>query len=292
MSSVFSVKNKHNTINCRIIIYKPIFLMRYFIMKGHNAKIAQVIQDSLKTKIFGKKLFYFDRLDSTNRFALANIEEKISDEGFAYITKIQTNGQGSYGSSWQSNSNFGLWNSIVVHSPYKHEPLTFVPAIALANMLKEYGINAHLKWPNDVLVGRKKISGILCQAKQLEGNRFACVVGVGLNVNHNVYDFTPELRDKAISMKMLTGKQYNVFEIFKSYVEHFEATYFDNTNIITQWKERSLMIGSTITGKHNGENFKAIVLDITDDGYLLVERDGKVQTLMSRGGLDIDTHYS
>ncbi len=260
-------------------------------MNTSDEKISKEIEASLNTQIFGKKVFYFDMLDSTNILALADIESKKSHEGLAYITKVQTNGQGSYGNSWQSDSSLGLYNSIVVHSPYKHEPLTFVPAIAIVNMLKEYDIEAHLKWPNDVLVGSQKIAGILCQAKQLEGNRFACVVGVGLNVNHSRENFCQELQNKAISMKMITNKEHNVLEIFKNYLQHFENIYFGVENIIKEWKDKTNMIGCNITGKQNGQHFEALVLDITDDGYLLVKRNNKIETLISRGGLDIDTNY-
>ncbi len=261
-------------------------------MNSYNNKISEAIESSLNTKLFGKKVLYFDSLDSTNRLALADIEAKNSSAGLAYITKIQTHGQGSYGNSWQSDSSLGLWCSIVVHTPYKHEPLTFVPAIAIANMLKEYNIEAHLKWPNDVLVGSKKISGILCQAKQLEGNNSACVVGVGINVNHSLDNFGAEIKDKAISMKMATSKEYDILNIFKSYIEHFESIYFSQSNIVEEWKIRSKIIGSNITGKLNEQTFEALVLDITDNGYLVVQQDGKVEILKSRTGFDINVNYA
>lgn len=264
-------------------------------MSDIDNKTSENIRASLNTKIFGKKILYFDTLESTNKLALAeletNNEAQNSSEGFVYITKIQTHGQGSYGNSWQSDSSLGLWSSIVVYSPYKHNPLTFVPAIAIACMLKDYGIESHLKWPNDVLVGNKKISGILCQAKQVEGSKFACVIGVGINVNHSIDNFSPELQNKAISMKMITGKEYNTLEIFKSYIEHFENVYLNSSNIIEEWKMRSKIIGSDITGKLNHESFEAKVLDITNDGYLKILRDGKIEILNSRTGFDIDTDY-
>ena len=249
------------------------------------------IKSGIKTKVFGKNIFYFEEIESTNKLAMDELQNKIIEEGSIYICQRQTNGQGSYGNKWQSKNNFGLWMSIIVHSPYQHDPATFVPAIALSDLLKEYNIESNLKWPNDILIGNKKIAGILCQAKQMPNNNYGCVMGIGININHSIQDFSIDIQNKATSMKIITNREYDIIEIFQKYIEHFENIYYGNSDIIELWKERSNMIGKIITGKKNNETFKVKVIDITKEGYLKIENENKIETWMSRNYLDISTDF-
>ena len=115
--------------------------------------------------------YYIDEESSENAKNIANKlvgnlnnlnNNETLEEGTVYIALKQTSGKGSYGNSWASDNNLGLWFSVLLYSPFKKEVLTFLPCIALTKLLKEkYNISAHIKWPNDVLVGHKKISGTL-----------------------------------------------------------------------------------------------------------------------------------
>lgn len=257
---------------------------------------VNILSNNLKTNVYGKNILLFEEIESTNKEILKDLEDdkirKNLTEGTVYIALRQTGGIGSFGNEWQSNNSLGLWFTILLYSPYKKEPISFIPAIALAKLLKEkYNIETDLKWPNDVLVKSKKISGILCQAKQLEKDKNVCAVGIGLNILQEKKDFTKEIRDKSTSMKIETSKDYNIEEVFKLFMKYFEDTYNSGEDIVEIWKKYTKMLGKKIKAKKDGKYIEALVKDITKEGYLKVEILGKSEIWMSRSSLDIDTYF-
>ena len=251
--------------------------------------------ESLKTKIYGRNLKLFERIESTNKKMLEDLNnlnnnEKLK-EGTVYIALKQTSGKGSYGNSWASDNDLGLWFSVLLYSPFKKEVLTFLPCIALTKLLKEkYNINAHIKWPNDVLVGHKKISGTLIQITNINDKK-ACIIGTGINLYHNENDFDFEIRNKATSLFLETKIKVDLEEFFKEFIYYFEEIYLGEKKLIELFKENSEIIGKKIKAKKDGKEIEAFVKDITEEGYLKVEIDNKEEIWISRASLDIDTFY-
>ena len=227
--------------------------------------------ESLKTRIYGRNLKLFESIESTNKKMLEDLNNNESlEEGTVYIALKQTAGKGSYGNYWASDNDLGLWLTVLLYYPFKKEVLTFLPCIALTKLLKEkYNINAHIKWPNDVLVGHKKISGTLIQITTINDKK-ACVIGTGINLYHNENDFDFEIRNKATSLFLETK--------IKVHLEDF-------------FKENSEIIGKKIKAKKDGKEIEAFVKDITEEGYLKVKVNNKEEIWISRASLDIDTFY-
>lgn len=243
------------------------------------------------TKVFGQNLCVFDEIDSTNKKALSDMEDRFIPNGTCYIALRQTKGMGSYGKTYEANTKLGLWLSVIVHEPYMKNPLTFVPAVAAAMFLKDCKVHAHLKWPNDVLVNDKKISGILCQAKTMQGGTNACVVGIGININQSENDFSSEVSNIATSVKIITGDEYKIEEVFKKFIKYFEDVYCGETPVVRLWEEHSLMIGRVIRGQKDGKDFSAKVSGITKEGHLLIETENGTEELLSHGAVDIYRDY-
>lgn len=249
----------------------------------------------IKTRIYGKELFVFDILDSTNKYAMNELENRIIEEGTCYLALSQTAGIGTSGNSWESDKAFGMWLSTVLNSPVKKEPLVFVPAVAMVKMLKNYcNISAHLKWPNDVLVGNKKITGILVQAKDYGSGHVSFVLGVGLNISQRKNDFSSEIIDIATSILIETGEHYNLEDLYKEYMKYFEMFYTDESiNIVDEWIKHSNMIDKIITMKRDNEIIKVKVLSITKEGYLEIEniKNRNIEIIQARAGIDIKSDY-
>ena len=254
---------------------------------------VNIFTNGLKTKIYGKNTILFESLESTNKKMIEDLNNKIIlDEGTVYIALKQTSGKGSYGNAWQSDNNLGLWFSVLVYSPFKKEALSFLPGIALSKYLREkYNIDAHVKWPNDVLVGNKKISGTLIQVTPIDNNKNACIIGTGVNLYHKKDDFPDDIRDKAVSLFIETNKKTEIENFYKDLIYYFEEIYTSSKSLTEYFRIYSKMIGKTIKAVKDKEEIEAIVKDITEEGYLIVEVDNKTETWISRASLDIDTNY-
>ncbi len=124
----------------------------------------------------------------------------------------------------------------------------------------------------------------------------ACIVGIGVNINQK--EFHGDIKDKAISLSMVTGRKKEYIEKFyQEYIKEFENEYFSESNIVDEWKKHTRMIGKYITAKERpGQDdeklVKVFVEDMTDQGYLKVKyEDGSLRDWHSRTLIDIDLDY-
>ncbi len=248
----------------------------------------RTLQNGLQAKKFGRNLIYYDVIGSTNEEAKRETQSKLLPEGTVFFASRQTAGRGTDGNTWLSDNIEGLLFSLVINYDEKVSPITsLLPSIAIVNVLKNsYNISAHVKWPNDVLIDKKKICGILCEGvpgKQL-------IIGVGVNVNQK--NFQDEIADKAISMFQVTNLNYQIEELFQLYMLEMENLFYSNTDLREEWIKNSQMFGKKITASKDGETVEVVVTGISPEGYLMVVHpDGKTEHWISRAGLDIDTDY-
>lgn len=261
---------------------------------------VNIFTDNLNTKVFGRNTVIFESIDSTNTKMIEDLNNGLNlEEGSVYIALKQTNGKGSFGNSWQSDNNLGLWCSILAYSPYKKNPISLLPGIALTKLLKEkYNIDAHSKWPNDVLIKTKKISGTLIQVIPTNDKKQnACIIGVGVNLYHKKEDFDYNIKDKATSLLIETNKKVEIENFYKDFIKYFEDIYYNEYSLIDLFKTYTKMIGKKIKAKNNNIETDVFVKDITKEGYLIVEtyneekKITKEETWISRASLDIDTNY-
>jgi len=249
------------------------------------------LKDGLRTRMFAQNLIFYDVTDSTNTQAKAMLKRRTLSEGTTLVAARQTAGRGTGGHRWESATPESVLLSLVLQTPLRHQPLSFVPAIALARTLREYyHIDAHLKWPNDVLVGDCKLAGILCEGISQPNLQTAWVVGVGINVNQQI--FPEPLRGIAISMHNVTGISYSIENVFQDYMFEMEQLYHSQQNLIDAWLRYTRMMGQTIRATQHDQETIVKVMGISPEGYLQVEHtDGRCETWMSASDLDIDRRY-
>ncbi|MEM2676119.1 MAG: biotin--[acetyl-CoA-carboxylase] ligase, partial [Candidatus Bathyarchaeia archaeon] len=179
---------------------------------------VEKVQESLKTKFFGKYIFFSHEVNSTNDWA-KELAELGAPEGTVAIAETQTAGRGRIGRKWHSPKG-GLWFSITLKpnlKPSETVKLVFLAGLAVAETLRELcGLKAETKWPNDVLVDGRKVCGILSEMKTVGEKVDYVVVGVGINANINVEkELPPELRETATSLKAMLGKEISMENLFK-----------------------------------------------------------------------------
>src|SRR5262249_47666099 len=155
-----------------------------------------LFQRALRTRRLGHPLFTRDQVDSTNDLAWELLQQG-ADEGACVVADAQTRGRGRQGRSWHTAPGKGLALSVLLHPGCDAAALGTAPLVAglaLARGLGALGFKARLKWPNDLLAGRRKLSGILAESRRAADGTEVVILGVGVNVAQVASDFPPELR--------------------------------------------------------------------------------------------------
>jgi biotin-[acetyl-CoA-carboxylase] ligase BirA-like protein len=252
--------------------------------------MADKLQEGLRTKRLGKRIFFTHEIDSTNECAkrLAKLGAK---EGTVAVAEIQSAGSGRLGREWFSPMG-GLWFSVVLRpemSASKTAGLVFAAGLAVAEALEEaYGLCVETKWPNDVLVGRRKISGILCEMSTRGENVSYVVVGIGINVNFNVAKALPQtLRGTTASVQGLLGRKVRAGDLFRAVLEKLEETYDLYVKegiapILETWKRLATFLGREVEVVSDDEKLRGVALDIDAEGRLVLKlQDGSLKTFVA-----------
>ena len=170
----------------------------YRLVSCPDVLLSDEIQSRLETKWFGRKISYFDVIDSTNS-EIKRQAEKEFIPGMLAIAEKQTLGRGRKERHWESPAKTGIWMSFAVKPdlpPYKASMITLVTALAVAKAIKDVtGLNTEIKWPNDIVIGSRKVVGILTEMSAEMTTINYVVIGIGINVN--MESFPAELEDKA-----------------------------------------------------------------------------------------------
>ncbi len=264
----------------------------YRLVNNTKQLLPWEITDGLNTKLVGKRVYYFDTIDSTQNFAIKIAPNPI-ENGTVVISQKQTRGRGRFGRKWLSPQG-GIWLSIVLHPMFDISVTTLFPiaaSLALANAIeKTFQIDSKLKWPNDVTIKGKKVAGMLVDAS-VESNKIEyLVLGVGINFQVNPKQLEKSLKktENFYGITSLIDKNENQSPILlvQNFLNELENI-IELLNkekrkiIIKNWTKKSSSIGKNITistysGKLNG---KAIKLD--DDGALVIKNNKNIQRILA-----------
>ena len=219
---------------------------------------------------------------STNAEAL-DLAKAGAPHGTLVIADRQTAGRGRMGRRWESPPGVGLWFSWILRPDL---PLAsgFLVTVAGALAVVEAagrmtGRSAHVRWPNDVLIGERKLAGILAEARGDAGRLEAVVLGIGVNVNQSEGDFPAELSGTATSMTIESGHAFDRALVLAGIVESFELIYDrmmrdGGRQLIDEWRRVMPLIGQRISLTLADGVVTGRALAIADDGALVVEDDG------------------
>ena len=237
-------------------------------------------------------LITFDTIDSTNTEALKQARSG-ADEGLCIVAREQTAGRGRHGRVWVSESDAGLFFSIILRP--KLEP-QFLPLITLAcgvavhDTLKEFGLSPDIKWVNDILLNEKKISGILAETTET-AKGLAVIVGIGINIRTS--NFPPEIADTVTSIEEASsqskGHSGNVpspeqlSQVLSNYLVHFYDVLSGEhgpSEIINEWRKRS----TYFSGKHVRVTIENATLEGVTDG---LQENGALRVRQTDGEIAI-----
>ncbi len=268
--------------------------------KGYKLTASPDILDEKELIIaedqqIGRNLIHFDEIDSTNNYA-----KKIGNEGCLHGTVIiaekQILGRGRVGREWKSYNNQGLWFSIILKpdmEPEGVQVVTLAASVAVVEGISEYlGIVCGIKWPNDIIIGNLKLAGILTELSAEPGHINYVVVGIGINVNQETADFEDEIKNRAQSLRIITGEPISRVKLLGSILKHFERIYSlmldGNTGeIIERWNRYSVTVGREVKVVIKNIEYIGTAQAIASDGKLIVKCNDGVIREISAGEVQV-----
>jgi BirA family transcriptional regulator, biotin operon repressor / biotin---[acetyl-CoA-carboxylase] ligase len=249
---------------------------------------SKLLQNNLPTEVFGKKIFAFDKIDSTNN--LAKILAELGHvEGTVVISDVQTQGRGRHGKEWVSETAKNLLFSVIIRPDIdleKIQLITFFLANSIAAVIeRKFNCKVSLKWPNDLLINNKKFCGILVESNIQSSDTFI-IAGIGINVNQDTF---PENIPNATSLSLETNSQVDIEDLFSEILISFDNEYNEFVSnpdsAIELWKTRNMLEGKeisilqrsqSISGKYHGIDKSGALLLGTPDGKILNFYSGEV----------------
>jgi BirA family transcriptional regulator, biotin operon repressor / biotin---[acetyl-CoA-carboxylase] ligase len=261
----------------------------YFLEKVPDILTPDMLRQRLKGSLFGKRIYHFFKVDSTNRVAL-DLGHSGEEEGAVVLAEEQTTGRGRAGHSWHSERASGIYVTVLLRpklSPVQAPLLTMMAGLAAhAAIQAQTGTAVDLKWPNDLLLDGKKIGGILTEMHAEPSAIKFVIVGIGLNVNQE--KFPSELSTIATSLRVQTGRTHSRLELLVRLLREFESGYnrflAEGASSVV---ERFAAISSYTHGKRvrvaNGkDSFTGVTAGLAPEGLLLVKQDnGQVLTVIA-----------
>ena len=219
---------------------------------------------------------YLESVDSTNSYLKRIIKENELLNGMSVMAKAQTSGRGRLGRSWLSSEGDTLCMSIAIKTPY-FEGFTLLSALAVYDALKPFckGEDLQIKWPNDIICGSKKLSGILCERVSEY-----TVIGIGINVNDK--SFAHEIAHKATSVYLISGQKYDVKEIFRAVNKSFEYVFTKfGFNFTDDTKREYEKLCANIGKEVFAEHHSGVAVGVGSDGSLLLKKDNEIISVSS-----------
>ena len=255
------------------------------------------IADQIHTKWAGKTVHFARETDSTNLW-IKRLAKEGASEGTLALAEFQSAGRGRLGRSWEVPEGTSVMMSILLRPKFEPQyapTLTLVMGMAVAKAVKNLGFDVSIKWPNDVVVSHKKICGILTEMGVRDGKIDYAVIGVGINVN--IKEFPEEMADKATSLYLESGKEFDrsqipglVMEAFEKYYEKFAAT-CDLSGLKEEYESILANYNQPVRVLAK-EPYEGVARGITDGGELLVEKTDGTIVAVSAGEVSVRGLYS
>ena len=239
---------------------------------------AEEIKSRIHTRMIARNVLFFDELDSTNTYCKKHGDEL--EEGTLVVADRQDAGKGSRGRGWESPAGVAVYMSLLLKPdilPMYAPRLTLVMAVSIVRALRRMGIEAGIKWPNDVVMNGKKLVGILTEMSSEVSYIHHVVIGAGINVQTE--EFPEEIAHRATSLYIETGERLSRSELVAVVMDCFEEDYEkflknqDLSELLEQYTQFSVTIGKEVRILAPGKEYVATALSVDKEGQLLVEKE-------------------
>ena len=261
--------------------------------------------DSLRARrrlaVFGNRIEYFTETDSTNIQATRLSGEDCA-EGTVVIAEAQSAGRGRLGRHWSSLPLRNLYMSIVLRPQVEMDKvpqIALVSGLATAESISPYisSSTVGIKWPNDVLIGTRKVSGILLETGVPSASTPAVILGIGVNLNLSKEELPEDLQSKATSVLMASGNRVDRLEFTDQILGQLERRYQDWTqggfaSLCDDWQQLSVLSGRKVRIEDPHGGYSGTVEGINADGLLRIREEKGEQILVVAGDVTVLDGYA
>lgn len=260
----------------------------YRIVKYPDIITREEIESMLPEGLAVTNVVYYHETDSTNTRAKQAAEDG-EKSGTLFITECQTGGRGRRGRTWESPAGSGIWMSLLLRpeiKPFDASMLTIVAAMGMKDAIEEIigagagqgGIHCKIKWPNDIVLGDRKICGMLTEMSAETDWINYVVIGIGVNVNTTEFD--DSIKDTASSILLQTGSSVKRSDVVVAFARHF-SRYYDEflkkcnlSGLADDYNKALINVGRDVKIVERDGSFVAKAVGIDETGSLIVEKDG------------------
>ena len=244
-------------------------------------------ENFIRYKIFAMDLIFLDEVDSTNKYAKEHVDE--IPHGAIVYTDNQTAGRGRLNRKWTYIGKDNIYASLVLKPSdvmqEVYSNLTQLLCLLLCQTFEEYGVVPKIKWPNDIQINGKKISGILAEAVFAENKLKGIVLGFGINLNTSE-EILAKIDQPATSLNVETGKTIDKQEFLTNLLNKFCLLYNrfieDGFLLIRDdYKKRAGFLNREVTVKVLERKLCGVAVDITNNGALkLLDKNNREHVLL------------
>jgi BirA family biotin operon repressor/biotin-[acetyl-CoA-carboxylase] ligase len=252
----------------------------YLLTNAPDLLLPEEILFGLATSTIGKAGIVHHHLTDSTNIRAREMAREGAPSGTLVVAEAQSAGKGRKGRSWLASAGEGLLFSLILRpdmEPSRAALITLMTAVSVAEaLIQETGIDARIKWPNDILVGRKKLAGILTEmSMELDAVDYV-IVGLGLNINTPSDAFQDEIQEIATSVMAEASTPFSRVALLRAILSRFETHYDTLVNqgpetILTRWKALSDIVGRRVRVSMMREDVEGHVTDIDPDGVLLIK---------------------
>ena len=244
---------------------------------------APAVKAALNAKIIGCELTVLDSVGSTNDYLKQRGAEGCKS-GAVAATREQVNGKGRLGRTWQSKRDENLAFSVLLRpkmAPYEVASVTPLAGLAVCKALRKFtGLDCRIKWPNDVIVGKKKLCGILTEMSAEFDAVEYIVTGIGVNVDQVM--FPEEIAYKATSLLLETGRHYDKNKLLAAVLDQLEREFLRSdleldSEALEEYSELCATIGKNVTFMRGTRRVSGMAVGVAENGELkIMLSDGSV----------------
>jgi BirA family biotin operon repressor/biotin-[acetyl-CoA-carboxylase] ligase len=257
------------------------------VQKRGSAEVRRI--NMYKGDIIGREIIFFESVSSTNDTAINIGRKSVNPDGIVVIADEQSHGRGRFGKSWVSPPGVNLYFTVLLRPPILSRNaslLTLVSAVAVTTAIRDYtGLNAEIKWPNDILINGKKTAGILIDMKSDRNSFYFLAVGIGVNVNMSPEIMPEDIRPHITSLKAEIGKSLDKITLLSQILAELENQYKILLNgnkmaLINEWLRLNSTIGRKVKVQSQDRIISGTAKGIDETGQLILRLDsGKLDTV-------------
>lgn len=253
----------------------------YRLTDAPDALSPSAIKALLNTRVIARNIRYTDTVDSTNEEAKRHYLES---DGTLFISERQSAGKGRLGHEWESPRGAGIWMSLLLKPDMPPRDVSQITLIAGIAVCRAVGSNAMIKWPNDIIIGTRKLCGILTEMSAEVERVNYIICGIGINVNSQ--SFEDDLKDKATSLFIETGKHFTRSELVAAVMNEFETIYSSFlrsgfASVREEYLRLCVTLGREVRVISRNKELRGRALDIDENGGLIIETDNGRENITS-----------